>query len=191
MYLFCADNNRAETVADAFITATEECGWPSRVRGNYGGENVRVAELMEDNRRTGRGSFIAGSSTRNQRIERLWRDVFRCVCYLFYCLFYAMEDNGVLNGESDKDLFVLHFVFLPRINRALKEFTNAFNAHPMRTERNWNPDQIWVNGTIQKENILDVQEALPDNLLLYGVDPQGPSPKMKLFMSLTSTIQLI
>ena len=81
MYLLCTDNNRAETVATLFQSAAEEFGSPSRVRGDHGGENSIVALLMVQARGDGRGSFIAGSSTRNQRIERLWREVFRLVCF--------------------------------------------------------------------------------------------------------------
>ena len=42
-------------------------------------ENVLVCEAMVEIRGEGRASFIAGPSTHNQRIERLWRDVFRVV----------------------------------------------------------------------------------------------------------------
>jgi hypothetical protein len=77
MYLFCANNNFAQTVATVFQNAAQEFGWPSRVRGDHGGENVEVASLMVAARGDNRASFIAGPSTRNQRIERLWREVFR------------------------------------------------------------------------------------------------------------------
>ena len=49
-------------------------------------------------------------------------------------------------------LFALHFTFLPRINRALESFVEAWNLHPVRTEHNWTPEQIWLNGMINLKN---------------------------------------
>ena len=77
IYLHCATNNYADTVLDLFLGGTTEYGLPSRVRGDHGGENIRVAALMTKRRGDNRGSFIARPSTRNQRIERMWREVFR------------------------------------------------------------------------------------------------------------------
>lgn len=48
---------------------------PSRCRGDFGGENVQVADFMIEHRGEGRGSFLTGSSTNNTRIERNWRDL--------------------------------------------------------------------------------------------------------------------
>lgn len=92
---------------------------------------------MVEVRDEGRGSFTAGPSTRNQRIERLWRGVFRCVCHFFYYVFYALEDTGLLNIENPMDLFALHLTFIPRINLALNEYMEAFNHHKARTANHW------------------------------------------------------
>ena len=79
LYVHCATNNYANTVLDLFLGGTTEYGLPSRVHGDHGGENKRVAELMTQRRGNNRGSFIAGPLTRNQRIERPWREIFPCV----------------------------------------------------------------------------------------------------------------
>ena len=133
---------------------------------------------MVEARGAGRGSFIAGPSTHNQRIERLWRDVFRCVMHYFYYLFYALEDSGNLNIEDPMNMFALHFVFLPRINKALHEYQETFNHHGIRTANSWSPYQMWMNGMPFDDNPLSHGglDEDPDDLVFYGRDPQGPSP---------------
>ena len=118
IYLRCSSNNLAETVLNLFFNAVSRDGdrWPSRIRVDRGVENVLVCDEMVQYRGEGRASFIAGPSTHNQRIERLWREVYRCVCHLFHYTFYAMESSGLLNVEDPIQLFVLHTIFIPRIN---------------------------------------------------------------------------
>ena len=178
MFLRCSSNNLAQTVLDLFLDAVKKDGncWPSRIRVDKGVENVLVCDAMIEARGEGRGSFIAGPSTHNQRIERLWRDVYRCVCHQFYYIFYAMESTGLLNVDDPPRLFALHLIFLPRINKTLEEFLEGFNHHEVRTERNWSPNQMWLNGMLHTDNpscgLLDED---PNDLSFYGYDAQGPT----------------
>ena len=155
VFLRWSDNNLSQTVLELFLKAIEKDGfWPSRIRVDYGVENVLVCDAMVEARGEGRGSFIAGPSTRNQRIERLWREVFRCVCHFFYYVFYAMEDTGLLRIDNPVDVTALHLTFVPRINEALSEFMEAFNHHQLRTEHHWSPYQMWINGMLNELNPL-------------------------------------
>ena len=52
VYLECSDNNKSATVHRLFLVAVR-FGLPSRVRSNFGGENVTVASHMLQHRGTG------------------------------------------------------------------------------------------------------------------------------------------
>ena len=140
-------------MGNLFLNVTQVYGWPSRVRTGHGGENRQVWQLMEERRGPNRGSCLVGSSTHNQRIERLWRDVFRCVAHIFYYTFQAMEESGLLQIDNPLHKFTLHYIYLSHVNRALSSFTSAWNNHPLTgTENNWSPERIWVNGMIDVRN---------------------------------------
>lgn len=109
VFLHCSTNNRKETVLDLFETSTENWGFPSRVRTDKGGENQMVWGRMALVRGENRGSYLAGSSVHNQRIERLWRDVWTYVCHTFYYTFQAMENQGIY-FESRIQLLSINFV---------------------------------------------------------------------------------
>jgi len=154
-----------------FLKAIDSHGglWPSRIKVDYGDENVKVCDAMVQKRGPERGSFIAGPSTRNQRIERLWRDVFRHVIHIFYYAFYAMEDSNLLDINDCVDMFALQLAFLPRINRSLIEYIRLFNDHPVRTEKNWTPNQMWTNGMLNPQNPLahgQIEESIIGNYIL-------------------------
>ena len=195
VYLRASTNNEAETVLNCFIEAVQQFGLPSRVRCDRGGENVRVSEYMlnHPDRGPGRGSCITGKSVHNQRIERLWRDLYMGCASLFYHLFYTLEDNGMLNPSSNSDLFSLHYVFIPRINHQLNIFQQSYSHHRLRTEKNRSPFQLWIRGLSQGsgddealQGVLDDAMVIVNNYLylrimtflspqdLYGIDLSGP-----------------
>ncbi|CAD6960472.1 unnamed protein product [Tilletia caries] len=106
-------NNRADTVASCFRAATQQWGWPSRVRADHGGENLKIKAMMEHARGHHRGSFVQGPSTRNQRIERLWVDLQAWTTGTYKTIFGQLEADGLLDTASPVHLWCLHLVFLP------------------------------------------------------------------------------
>ena len=56
--------------------------------------------------------MIVGNSVDNQRIERLWMDMHRCVTVLYYHLFYYLENEEMLSASNEIHLFALQYVYM-------------------------------------------------------------------------------
>ena len=153
-----------------FLPATQEYGIPSRVQSDYGSENVDIWSFMEEVRGPNRLSYIAGSSVHNTRIERLWRDVRTAVSSTYISVFHELESQNILNPDNDADLYCLHYVFIPRINSSLETFRHAWNYHPLSTEGNRTPMQLYTAGSLGSRLFTD------DVNDMYGLDPDAPLP---------------
>ena len=81
--------------------------------------------------------------------------------------------------SDNVDLFSLHYVFLPRINKHFHIFATSWNDHPIRTVRNKTPNKLWIMGSIEEgrsvANSSDAQLPL-QNWEDYGIDCDGPLP---------------
>ena len=58
--LKASTNNLSPTVLDVFLAAAEEYGFPSRLRGDRGGENIDCAIYMVMHNGPNRSSFMWG-----------------------------------------------------------------------------------------------------------------------------------
>lgn len=186
VYLNVALDNTAATAFAPFANACQEFGVPSRVRTDHGLENTDIGAFMIAHRGPDRGSIITGRSVHNQRIERLWRDMFQsCLC-VFYQLFYFLERHNCLDVTNLTHLWCLHYIYKPRIKLALDVFRNGWNNHNLTTERGRTPRQLFVRGVLENagQGHVGIDDLFVDNDLRndqdienYGIDWMGPVPE--------------
>lgn len=87
-----------------------------------------------------------------------------------------MENEGLLDIGNDVHLFALRYVFKERINSSLKVFA-GWNHHPLSTEGNMSPAQLWVWGLRQQLIDLDLEQVNCDIVV-----------KLQIFISVIPSI---
>ncbi|KAE8277340.1 hypothetical protein D5F01_LYC24753 [Larimichthys crocea] len=130
--------------------------------------------------------IFGGIMASHARIERLWRDVWMGATQVFYHIFRMLEEEGYLDLTNTTHFFCLHYVFLPRLQLTLDLFRGGWDNHPLRTEQNMTPNQLWELGQIQHPipdpedlNIpeIDWEQSGDVSELHHGVNvPQFESP---------------
>ena len=65
--------------------------------------------------------------------------------------------------ENEIEMYSLHYVYVPRINRHLTEFRESWNYHPLTSSHCQSPLQLWVRGMFG--NVNSGHTAMDDFLL--------------------------
>lgn len=67
----------------------------------------------------------------------------------YYEVLHTMEEERVLDLSDELQLFCVHYAILPWLKFDLKCFMGSWNNHPIRTEGNLSPEQLWLIGKLQ------------------------------------------
>ena len=95
------------------------------------------------------------------------------VTSIFYSVLHSLEDEGQLDPNNSTHLFCCHYVFLPRLQHSLNVFRDGWDNHPLRTEQNMTPNQMWAMGKLPNpihdpDNFCDVFKSR------YGYGQEWP-----------------
>lgn len=88
-------------------------------------------------------------------------------------MLYGLEDEGLLDPNSESYVFALHYVFIPRIQRQLDIFREAYSHHRLRGQCNRSPYQLWIQGMAHLDSDDNAQNGTVDDDS-FGIDWNGP-----------------
>ena len=120
----------ASSILDSILPAIREKGVPRLLRIDAGMENIAIAKFMKFTR--GEDSILIGRSVNNQRVERFWRDLKHQALheYVDFCLDLTRSNPAMTHEHG---IWLLQYMFLPRIQEEVAIFQNTWNNHSMRT----------------------------------------------------------
>lgn len=90
------------------------------------------------------------------------------VTNVYYSVLHTLEDQGLLDISNQLHLFCCHYIFIPRLQMSLDVFRDAWDNHPIRTEQNMSPNQLWQIGDMQCP--IQEPELLPNELQMPEID---------------------
>ena len=63
-----------------------------------------------------------------------------------------MEDMGMLDPNNDIDIYCLNLCTKPLLQKTLSEWADGWNSHPVSTECNFTPKQMFTSGLLDLKN---------------------------------------
>ncbi|OWF41011.1 uncharacterized protein LOC110463046 [Mizuhopecten yessoensis] len=170
----CSSNRKTEYIAHFYMNYVREInGVPFIIYADKGTENSIVRDLQYALRWNhtdpfqGLSSFIYGSSLRNTRIERFWRNL-RCMCgQTWMDLFKSMTEHGILDTTDDVHLQCIRYCFLQLVSKDLEDVVRHWNEHRVRPSRNADgpfgkPDVLYYQPEVFATK--DFKMTLPGNV---------------------------
>lgn len=137
LYVHCADGYSRMCIfikcwcSNTSTAVLEKKVLPLKVSIDYGSENVLLLQSMLA--LPGETSALTGSSVHNPRIKRFNRDINTTIRLKYAPQYYALENEGVLDVESQLDIAILHIIYLDALNEDLTNLEQAHNHNPVRT----------------------------------------------------------
>lgn len=135
-------NNNPRYIAKFYLNFVKESRRiPRVVRADAGTENVILRDLQialrfdHGDAMSGLRSFSTGRSTRNQRIERLWRNLSESFTSFWRNKFAYLRDAEIFCTAEPLHIECIRYCFLPLIRRQLQEFMETWNEHRVRRQR--------------------------------------------------------
>ena len=114
-------------------------------------------------------------SVHNIRIERLWVDVTKGFGCKWKDFFEVLEAHDGLNIDSDAHIWLLHHLFLDKINSDAIAWTATWNNHTLsrRNQAHQSPQHMYVHGIV-KNGVrgvhFDYEDNVDGNREEYGID---------------------
>ncbi|XP_078490351.1 uncharacterized protein LOC104266093 isoform X2 [Ciona intestinalis] len=94
-------------------------------------------------------SVIYRKSTSNQ-IERWWRELHERLEKYFKEQLRYLKDHGLYDPQNVMDRHILAFVYIPVLEREMKNFVDSWNTHRIRRQK----DSLLPNGSYVSDEIL-------------------------------------
>lgn len=154
IWFYCGNSNRTPiSVLKQYLRAVKAIGLcPRFIRTDRGTETVLLADchfslfieaaLLEQWSEAEYQAiriddcYIYGPSTRNVRVEGLWRQQRYQTTGPWISFFRSLQQADLYRQHQLADQVVLLFIFMPILREELTTFVNVHNAHPIRAQKN-------------------------------------------------------
>ena len=132
----------SENIHASFIKSIEKYSWPNMVSTDERDEKALIWKSMIEEK----GDMSVEMSSKLDRVQWITiikNDMNSNIFNPLIETFTQLEEEQSLDVSNETDLFCLHLVYLPRINKLLHEFALGYNACPIPHGSGATPSQIF------------------------------------------------